>query len=550
MATISGVTIQPVLSSITDPDRVILDVAREAAEIADTSGGTGTGAWTARLYLWPGEPNPPSWLAFLRDGFGAAVQVPDSNRSKAVVVVTIQWRRRARLFAISFGDGRHQLRRPVLDLDAARKVQLNAIYEGDSGTTALEVAPRLRDVEYVQRGETTMRTRRQAGRNADFDQFEFEADVDELVGVTGIPFDQKAFGARISGKTSLRLARTVSFAQLADVCRNIARYEARDYYKRRFEFVDRIAEVTTPAVVEDLDEALVALFRGTGVAGFEFAPPEIVDFDRLASLKVEGPATSVSLPSTASASEIVAICRSSGASFASPDELLEWRVAGIGTDDDVVASWTVRECIEGQVDLRGEPFLLSGGRYSAVSAGYLAQIDAQLALLPSSSVKLPASTAGEAEGTYNERAVATSQSYFCLDKKTVVVATRTSPIEVCDVLTTSGQLVHVKRKFSSATLSHLFSQGETSGVLLVDSAEFRAAVRQKLKNAPDTFAALFDDALFRAGNLEVVYAIAGDWKGGGLADRLPFFSKINLLRRAQSLRRMGYRVTYSAIDAR
>ena len=129
----------------------------------------------------------------------------------------------------------------------------------------------------------------------------------------------------------------------------------------------------------------------------------------------------------------------------------------------------------------------------------------------------------------------------------VVISGKTSPIEVCDLLTAQRQLVHVKRKFSSATLSHLFSQGETSGVLLVDSSSFRAALRKKIQNDPAQFTQLFTDAAFRAGDFEIVYAIVGEWQGVGLADRLPFFSKVNLLRRARQLRRTGFRVTYAAI---
>ena len=51
-----------------------------------------------------------------------------------------------------------------------------------------------------------------------------------------------------------------------------------------------------------------------------------------------------------------------------------------------------------------------------------------------------------------------------------------------------------------------------------------------------------------ASTFTVVYAIIANWKNKTLSAALPFFSKINLRRCAQDLRRMGYHVAYSQIS--
>lgn len=552
MSTISGVTIQPVLRGITSKDDVVRAEVLDAASTWDAVGTDEDGSpWSARLFLWPGAANPPSWLGFLQDGFGDDVVVPDATRSKAVIVMAVRWYGAERLFVVAFGDGRHQLRRSALDFAAARKVQLNVIYEGDDAAGELATAPRIRDIEYVERGETTMRTRRQAGRNSDFDQFDFDPDVDQLVGVTGVPIDQAAFGGRISGKTSLRLSRTIDFPVLAGICRNVARYEGKKDYQRRFEFVDRVTEITTPASVQALDEALTHALKDDGLTGWEFAPPEMIDFDYLSTVRLEHPDLgSVDLDGAASAAEMLAALEGVGLADIDVEELYRVRVVGLGPDDEQTGSWTLQECLEGQLTVDDDTFLLSAGRYSAVAADFVAAVNQRLAAMELSAVVLPDShfEGGKEvdEGQYNVLAASTSDDFLLMDKRNVVVSGKTSPIEVCDLLTMQRQLVHVKRKFSSATLSHLFSQGETSGVLLVDSAEFRAAVRNKIQHDPAGFGEMFGPA-FRPGDFEIVYAIVGDWQGGGLVDRLPFFSKVNLLNRARQLRRMGYRVTYAAV---
>ena len=217
-----------------------------------------------------------------------------------------------------------------------------------------------------------------------------------------------------------------------------------------------------------------------------------------------------------------------------------------------MGSWSLYECLDGQLAIEDATYLLNSGRYSSVATDYVEALNERLRIIVPSRVALPDSqlSNGEdiSEGDYNVLAANSSGNYLLMDKHNVITARKTSPIEVCDLLTMDRQLVHVKRKFSSATLSHLFSQGETSGRLLVDSSEFRAAVRAKIPATSVQFRQLFDEGRFRAGDFEIVYGIIADWGGGGLADRLPFFSKVNLWHRAQQLRRIGYNVTYAAIQ--
>jgi uncharacterized protein (TIGR04141 family) len=150
------------------------------------------------------------------------------------------------------------------------------------------------------------------------------------------------------------------------------------------------------------------------------------------------------------------------------------------------------------------------------------------------------------EGTYNEQAAAPADR-FLLDKQTVAVPGRTSPIEVCDVLTLDRQIVHVKRKFPSSALSHLFGQGYVSSELLVDSEPYRQQIRTRIGDANAAFQNLFPAAGVVPADWEVVYAIVGPWDGGTAASKLPFFSKINLRNHGRRLRRMGFRVTVARV---
>jgi uncharacterized protein (TIGR04141 family) len=86
------------------------------------------------------------------------------------------------------------------------------------------------------------------------------------------------------------------------------------------------------------------------------------------------------------------------------------------------------------------------------------------------------------------------------------------------------------------------------------SEEFRKKASQRIKplerarGLAPRFSRLFPSGKgITAGDFTVVYAIIGKWKGKTLARALPFFSKVNLRRCANDLRRMGYNIAYKQI---
>ena len=58
----------------------------------------------------------------------------------------------------------------------------------------------------------------------------------------------------------------------------------------------------------------------------------------------------------------------------------------------------------------------------------------------------------------------------------------------------------------------------------------------------------FDVDGITAGNHEVVYAIVGKWQGRTASEALSFFSKVNLRRHVEDLRRMAYPVSLARVD--
>jgi uncharacterized protein (TIGR04141 family) len=98
----------------------------------------------------------------------------------------------------------------------------------------------------------------------------------------------------------------------------------------------------------------------------------------------------------------------------------------------------------------------------------------------------------------------------------VKVKGKTTPIEICDLLSEEGRFIHVKRKLSSSSLSHLFAQGYVSAELLQENSEYRLESlstiqkQEKAKAFPPASSyigkfSLFDNKPIEQGKFEVPY---------------------------------------------
>jgi uncharacterized protein (TIGR04141 family) len=503
-----------------------------------------TPEWSARVYFWPGPPQPPAWAKFLQKEF-ADLAVPDTVQSRAVVVVRVAWKSADRLFAVTFGGGRFQLRRGATERSYGLRVALNAIYEGDSGAQALDAVARIRQVDTRTVGANTMRTRRQTNRSAEFDVFELDPEGDQLNGITGSPLSGTGLlGKRVTGSDSLRVARSTLFSELGKICRELAKFHERKDYERRFKFVDNYRRVSAASRIAKLNEALAEAV-GNEDSDIQFSVPSLLDYDEVGNYRIE--AFDLESSDLDIADIRAALAAEGHLSF---ESLQDKSVQVISDDGGQMGEWPLSACLDGQLTVDGGAYVVESGEYFEIAPHYLAGLDDYMDTIGPSTVVLPDSVrvGGKeiSEGKYNENAAKSSPDFLLMDKRTVTIEGKTSPIEVCDVLTLQGQLIHVKRKFSSSSLSHLFGQGYVSSELLVDSAQYRQSCRNVIGAGEPKFQALFPDAPIVPANYEIVYAIVEKW-GQRKLRGIPFFSKINLRKHARGLRRMGFSVSYAAV---
>lgn len=507
----------------------------------------------AKLFVDSPEPTEPGWLEFLREGFGD-VPMKKSAANSAVLLVRLVHRKLSQMFAFTFGFGRFLLRSDAYERSYGLRVALNTLYQDDD-PSAIEAPVRVRRVDAKTVAANTLLSRRQTNRLASFDEFGLDVQRDLLGAVTGVPADTKRWGARIGGADAMHLNLPIGFSDLGRLCRAVLSSHAKTDYRVRFSWVDHIHAVTDPNRIAELEDLVVAALK-TGQAGrFELAPPELIEWDDVASFRFsvnpEVPRQQLDLEVFLAALEDAGELEDLDIDALRTD----YRIEALDGAGEAMYRWPLFQCLDGEIRPdRKSVYLLVGGDFFAVAPDYQRELDGYIQQLQEWPGALPASGVDEKEGPYNEKAAGTSQSYLMLDRQVVKVDTSTSPIEICDILTSDGRFVHVKRKLSSSSLSHLFAQGSVSADLLLMSQPFRERVIEAIQKAaaakgvsPAPFLT-FDAGGIVPSRYEIVYGIIDPWKGRALVDALPFFSKVNLRRHTEDLRRMGYRVSYRRID--
>ena len=503
-----------------------------------------------RLFVAPPQEGPPAWLAPLKEGFGD-LEIPDSVNNSAVLILKVKLGSRSLYFAAAFGAGRFLLRSDSIRRNYGLRVAINAIYPEGKVEDASGFE-RIRSVDSKTVASSVLRTRRQVDRKADFESFEIDTQRDLLSGLTGTPFDPDLWGKRIDGSDPVHLHRSVSFRELGEVCARLEKHSKK--IPREFSWIENVFPVRDPATVEKLKELVLQMLRSGDAGNLELAPPALVEWGNIDqftfSFDSEYPFADPAIQEYINRLE----AKGKLESLSLGQLISGHRLLAFNADGDEIGRWTVFHALSGELEHDSASYILSEGEFFEVKKSYLDDLDRELEKLEVFAGNLPASKPKWSEDRYNREA-AKSKGTFLLDKKTVRLKSRTTPIEICDLLTSGRALIHVKRKLNSSSLSHLFSQGLVSADLLLMSEEFRKKVQQQIaalerERKQNGFSKFFPAMKgISASHFTVVYAIITDWKGRSLSAALPFFSKINLRRCAQDLRRMGYKVAYSQISA-
>jgi uncharacterized protein (TIGR04141 family) len=435
-----------------------------------------------------------------------------------------------RIFAVSWGQGRHLIESDNFVQDFGLKVVLNT------------VAPdQLKSVDAKTIDETAVHTRRDVSRDSSFAAFGLDPIQDLLRAVTGTPRDPTP-AHRLTGSDALGIHTREQVPDLPGLAGRLLKAYEDDAYKENFDFIDNLRPERSSARKLDLDEALVEALRDREIDDVHLAAPETLDWLDIEGFRYGASSDDAQLDADP---RISAYLDSSDSSDISVDRLKSDRLVAVrASDGEVANTWPIYKALVYQVELDGYLFVLSAGEWFRVDQDYRSRVEAEVERLPKAT-DLPDADAGTDEDTYNKKAAHTLGA-LCLDKH-LIYDGGPDKMEVCDILTGQGRFIHVKLRGSSSTLSHLFTQGTNSAERLLVDAEFRQKARAMITNVDSAYADVVPlDRPENATDHEITFAVITRSKRETPLT-LPFFSVVSLRAAAQRLEAFGFPVTVAAI---
>lgn len=487
-----------------------------------------------RLYVAPPAQGSPPWMEFVETGIQGSLERL-TNRSNAAILII---RASGRWFAITFGYGRHHLREDCLVPDFGLRTALNSLDHSS-----------LRSLDSLTIEEQTLHTRAQASRASGLQAFGLDVGKDILRAVTGLPRAEVDLNSVSGSEATLAVTARTDFRGLARLCSLLLRLYKMTAYRDHFAWVDNVARVSDPVLVSRLDEDLIAHLSSEGQARPYLAPPEPIEWEEIDGFNYTHQRRSIE-------PDMNLETYLGGRKHLSPDldTISSEKVYVYGADHTIpMKHWSVYKCLVFETRADGHTYILTAGTWFEIDPLYARRIRRAIASMPVSHLRLPAARIGkdgrkEPEADYNRRAARSDPTLALMDSRLAACESAGSPIEYCDLFSTSRQMVHVKhRKGGSSSLSHLFAQARTSAEAFLADEQFRSEVRTHLANVGRRWAQLVpadkpDPALY-----QIVLAII-DAAQANPGEHLPFFSQLNLVRTYEELTSFGYVVSLLGIQ--
>lgn len=477
----------------------------------------------ATLYI-KREPTekPPSWTHLFTNHPDSPDMDFGSSRSVgAVLHMTIG----SRSFLLSFGSGFHLVRSEMTERDFGLRVTLSGV-DPD----------KLRSLDKASYDDNPLNYRTQSTLQVDIFDLQVNSESDLVYAVTGAcKFPE--LGTHITGRDALTLMVETELNGIGNILtRALALFEAP--LPPAYAWIDNISRVRDQETIELLDLLLDDLIVKTGTGNLWLGEPEIVDWESNSGYSFDM-YKNTPRHQTLSIDDLRDHISSKSAAF-SLDSIKNINVHVNDASFISIKSWPAYRCIYAEVDNGNDKYIIRNGSWFKVESDFIAQIDSRLANIPVDSNSLPP-YAFTNEGEYNDHVSKTSSNFHLMDKKNIKTGGPYDKIEFCDLIEGSKHFIHVKYYRSSATLSHLFSQGAVAAETFVRDEDFRTKLNQKL---PAHIALVDTSARPNASDYRVTYAIA---TSKNLPLELPFFSKVSLKNAASHLHALGFNVSLTAI---
>lgn len=493
----------------------------------------------------------PAWQRFLADQLGLVGFGGGGPSLGAVVFCAIAEADGAgvRWMAWTFGAGARALRRSRLDARFGLLAALNTFAAARSAAShgVDRSRPQLRALEYLTTTPYFQRTGHRAPDDIPVDAFRFDRHSD-LVSKVGARTGDPDIAALTGGRGLSFRTEVGDLKELVRLSEDMLHRSQGTNYRVDFGWIDDLIRVEDLGLLDQLrlrvTDVLVAAPSTRDVE--IFLPDMLLNDSTVEYILLPGERRSRASRTTLPADRIGSYLASHGPAG------LDHELRFVDTDGVEIASASILECLCADVEHDGAQYVLADGGFYGVSRTFLATLNAEIDEIETSDLEFPLYDGGSEPRYLEKLRTGAASSFIVLDRELVRIDGERAGVEAADLVAATGALVHVKRKESSRTLSHLFLQATNSADLLRHSLPAREQLSTMIDKArgDGRLTAAARAAVARLGEHgyegEVAFAFLTPTPHRG-ARNLPLFSKISLVHATRRLRQLRYRPTVAFI---
>lgn len=485
------------------------------------------------LYVKNTLEQRPRWAEVIDSIAGRQVDELFNKSSSAVLLIRID----GNVLAFTFGYGRFLLNTWCFEQDFGLKTALNTLDHQS-----------LRSIDLHTLEDQPIQKKTQVARGSEASVFGVDIFRDVLRAVTGSPRHGVVYKNISGGDAIYSFGLNMLVEEIPKIAADLLRYYQMELYTASFGWVDNIRRVKNAETISMLDASLLKALKDSDHS-LAITVPEIVEWDSVLGFSFTR--SKRELSPTIDANKYLGNLDVDSVTI---ESIRRDRLYVTDIHENIF-SYSIYSCIYFEIDFGDTKQVLFGGKWYEIDKLFMRGIEATLALIGLSDIRFPNvqtweeynQSKIETEGNYNERA-AEQLGFYLLDKKLVKSSKTTSSIELCDLLTSAKQFIHVKhRKGGSAGLSHLFAQGSVSAEIMLGDREFRKAARRILRSVDPRASDLVPIDELKSADYEIVFLILGD-ADACVKTNLPFFSKVNLTRVFENLSQRGFKVSIAGAE--
>lgn len=458
-----------------------------------------------KAFYLSSRENRPNWITSFFEDDKRIVNLYTSN-SKLVLLVKVLCpiTKVERIFAVTMGHGKSLINENLIEDNFGLKVLLNCI-DKDS----------IRQIYRTNIGGNLKTSNEQLPLTGSIAEFDVDINRDLVTNITAQINNNPWFKGMSKGADILNVSAEADLTNIESLLKYCLEKYHDQKYKENFSWIDNISNVKDAKLCMELDSKMLDSIKNNGKE-FWLAVPEIIDWANVNGFKIAG------YDKELKDLKMEYLLQSFKKNIESCNQLKNKKISIIPVaEEGFVHQWNSYRCIFGELDYNGKSYCINNGKWYCIDKDFKDSVIKDYDLTSISAIEFDVFE-HENENAYSSDFCTKHTNYLCLDKDTISYGGGHSSIELCDILSSTNELIHLKPYGGSSTLSHLFNQGLVSIDLIRHDDDFFTKVNEKIKERDINYVITDENRK----HMKVVYGIIQS-EGENLP-HIPFFSKVAL----------------------